>query len=192
MFITKGFEMNVSDAMSSVSQTQVKNTQKENTIKPMYSEKISQEDVKEIKAQLKENTISIVMSSLEIQVGVSQKSTFETTQEDFKAFLQDIGYEGKPIAELSQDEAAALVAEDGFFGIEQTSDRIANFVINGSGGEESLMRAGREGMLLGFEQAKEMWGGELPEISQKTMQAAIEKVDKAMIEAGFSLIDTEA
>ena len=54
------------------------------------------------------------------------------------------------------------------------------------------MRAGREGMLLGFKQAEEMWGGELPEISQKTMQVAIEKVDKAMIENGFSVIDAQA
>ena len=80
----------------------------------------------------------------------------------------------------------------GGFEVEQTSDRIANFVIATSGGDEHLMRAGREGMLLGFKQAEEMWGGELPELSQKTMQVAIEKVDKAMIERGFSIIDAEA
>jgi len=179
--------MNVSTATGIMNPKQTTNV-----IKPMYTEKISADEVKEIKAQLQENSTAMAFSSTNIQGGISQKNSFETSHADFQSFLKDIGYDGKPIAELSQDEAAALVADDGFFGIEQTSDRIANFVINGSGGEESLMRAGREGMLLGFQQAEEMWGGELPEISQQTMQAAIEKVDKAMIAAGFSIIDQEA
>ena len=51
------------------------------------------------------------------------------------------------------------------------------------------MRAGREGMLVGFKQAEEMWGGKLPEISQETMKAATELVDKAMTDLGFSIID---
>ena len=163
-----------------------------NVIKPMYTEKISADEVKEIKAQLKENSIAMAFSSTNVQIGITQKDSFEAQYEEFQSFLKEIGYEGKPIAELSQDEAAQLVADDGFFGIEQTSDRIANFVIATSGGDEHLMRVGREGMLLGFKQAEEMWGGELPELSQKTMQVAIEKVDKAMIERGFSIIDAEA
>lgn len=179
--------MNISTA-----NTMINPQQSKNVIKPMYTEKISADEVKEIKAQLKQNSMAIAFSSTNIQVGVSQKNSFESQYADFQSFLKEIGYDGKPIAELSQDEASALVAEDGFFGITQTSDRIADFVINGSGGDEKLMRAGREGMLLGFKQAEAMWGGELPEISQKTMQAAIEKVDKAMIELGFSVIDTEA
>lgn len=165
--------------------------QNANVIKTMYTEKISVDEVKEIKAQLKENSMAIAFNSTYIQVGVTQKNSFETQYKEFQTFLKDIGYEGKPIAELSQDEAAQLVAEDGFFGVEQTSNRISDFVINSSGGDEKLMRAGREGMFLGFQQAQEMWGGELPEISQKTMQEAIEKVDKAMIELGFSIIDQE-
>jgi hypothetical protein len=46
-------------------------------------------------------------------------------------------------------------------------------------------------MLLGFKQAEDMWGDKLPDISQKTMQAAIEMVDKAMSDLGFSILNTE-
>ena len=46
-------------------------------------------------------------------------------------------------------------------------------------------------MIQGFKEAEEMWGGELPEISQKTMQKAIEMVDKAMYDLGFSILDKE-
>lgn len=179
--------MNVSTAMGIVNP---KNTT--NVIKPMYTEKISKDEVKEIRAQIKENSMAIALNSTNVQIGITKKDNFEVQYDEFQSFLKEIGYDGKPIAELSKEEAAELVSEDGFFGLEQTSDRIANFVINTSGGDEKLMRAGREGMLLGFKQAEEMWGGELPEISQKTMQAAIDKVDKAMMENGFSIIDQEA
>jgi len=47
-------------------------------------------------------------------------------------------------------------------------------------------------MLQGFKEAEAMWGGELPEISQKTMQKALELVDKAMYDLGYSVLDTEA
>ena len=47
-------------------------------------------------------------------------------------------------------------------------------------------------MLQGFKMAEDMWGGELPEISQITMQKATEMVDKAMYDLGFSIINKEA
>src|SRR5574344_463788 len=47
--------------------------------------------------------------------------------------LSDLGYQGKPILQLSQDEATQLVSEDGFFGVTQTSDRVAGFVLSFSG-----------------------------------------------------------
>jgi len=159
-------------------------------IKPLYTEKISSDEVKEIREQIKQNSIAYAFNSTNIQTGVSeQKNDFLSQYQDFQNFLSDIGYDGKPIAELSQEEASELVSENGFFGITKTSERIANFVIQGAAGDENLMRAGREGMLVGFKQAEEMWGGKLPEISQETMKAATELVDKAMTDLGFSIID---
>ena len=104
--------------------------------------------------------------------------------------LADIGYAGKPIGELSQDEAKALVAEDGFFGIAKTSERISNFVINGAGEDLEKLQVGRKGMLQGFKEAEELWGGKLPEISYTTMQIALEKVDARINELGGSVLDT--
>ena len=162
-------------------------------IKPLFTEKLTKDEVTAIKEELKASSQMIAFNSASIQGKAhGQADKFTQNYEDFQTFLQDVGYEGKPIAELSQDEAAQLVSEDGFFGVSQTSERIANFVINGSGGDEDRMRAGREGMIAGFKQAEEMWGGELPDISQKTMAKAIEMVDKAMSDLGFSIINQEA
>ena len=161
-------------------------------IKANFSEKISKDEAMELRTQIRDNANAIMFNFTSIQKNIlTPQEQFAKDYEDFQSFLNGVGYEGKPIAELSQDEAAQLVSEDGLFGIKQTSERIANFVINGAGGDEDRMRAGREGMLLGFAQAEQMWGGELPEISQKTMQAAIEMVDKAMYDLGFSILNQE-
>ncbi len=161
-------------------------------IKTNFTEKISKDEATEIRAQISQNAQEMMMSSVSIQTNaLSKQDDFAKLYEGFQSFLSGIGYEGKPIAELSQSEAAELVSEDGLFGIKQTSERIANFVINGSAGDEDRMRAGREGMIQGFKEAEAMWGGELPEISQKTMQAAIEMVDMAMNDLGYSILNQE-
>ncbi|WP_299548780.1 hydrogenase-4 component G [uncultured Helicobacter sp.] len=104
--------------------------------------------------------------------------------------LNSIGYNGKPIAELTQEEAKALISDDGFFGIPQTSDRIADFVLAGAGDDIEKLKAGREGILQGYKQAEKSWGGELPEISQKTLEKALEKVDKKLASLGANVLDT--
>ena len=162
-------------------------------IKTNFTEKITKEDANELREQITQNANEVMFKSTSIQSNlVKLEDKFAQAYGDFQSFLSDVGYAGKPIAELSQEEAAELVSEDGLFGIKQTSERIANFVINGAGGDEDRMRAGREGMLQGFKEAEAMWGGELPDISQKTMAKAIEMVDKAMHDLGFSNLNKEA
>jgi len=158
------------------------------------TEKTSREEqVKEIKQSyddLKQKQMTQILVQIQSFVSLSstQSSGFNEVQE-FKDFLVDIGYSGKPIASLSQEEAGALVSEDGFFGVSQTSQRIANFVIAGSGGDENLLREGRKGILQGFKEAEQMWGGKLPDIAYETITKAVEMIDKALVEGGFSIID---
>ena len=190
--IIEGFIMiisanaNAKTHMPNVSASDSKN------VKTNFTEKISKDEALELRTQITKNANEMMLKSTTIQANVTNpQDDFTKNYEQFQSFLNDIGYAGKPIAELSQDEATALISEDGIFGIKQTSERIANFVIDGSGGDEDRMRAGREGMLQGFKDAEAMWGGELPEISQKTMQAATEMVDKAMQALGYSILNQE-
>jgi len=163
------------------------------SIKSLFTEKISQSDVKAIKEEIADQSKQIMQQSTTMQatLGSEEKDAFSKNYEEFQAFLEDIGYEGQSIAELSQEQAKELVSEDGFFGVDQTSQRMANFVIDGAGDEESLLRAGREGLIQGYKDAQELWGGELPEIAQKTLNNALEQVDMQMNDLGFSIIDKE-
>lgn len=162
-------------------------------VKSLYTEKLSVDETKALKEQIVKNANAFTFESTSVQSNLTKlDNNFTKMYDGFQSFLKDVGYSGKPIAELSQDEASALVSEDGIFGVKQTSQRIADFVISGAGGDESKLRAGREGMLQGFKEAEKMWGGKLPEISQQTMQKATEMVDMAMSDLGFSIINQEA
>lgn len=141
--------------------------------------------------EMNEQSFTYSYASFEFQGGIGQDD-FRIAYEEFQSFLQGIGYHGKPIAELSQDEAAELVSEEGLFGITQTSERIANFVLNGAGDNEDLLRAGRAGILQGFNEAEQIWGGKLPDISYKTIEKAVEMIDMRMHELGFPIIAEEA
>ena len=92
--------------------------------------------------------------------------------------LQDIGYEGKPITQLSAQEATDLISEDGFFGINQTSQRVSDFVLSFAGDDLELLEKGREGIIKGFEEAEKLFGGELPEISYKTQERTLSLIDE--------------
>lgn len=106
--------------------------------------------------------------------------------------LAGIGYNGKALGELSSDEASELVSENGFFGIANTVDRIAGFVLNGAGDDIEKLKAGREGVAKGFEDAKKIWGGEFPEISQKTIEKTLETLDKKIAELGGNVLNVSA
>ncbi len=88
------------------------------------------------------------------------------------------------LEEITQEEAADLVAEDGYFGVEQTSDRIVDFAIGLAGGDTSRIDAIKAGVEKGFQEALQAFGGELPEISYQTYDAVFEKLDAWVEEAG--------
>lgn len=98
--------------------------------------------------------------------------------------LSDLGYQGKPILELSQDEAKDLVSDDGFFGVTQTSNRSAGFVLAFAGDDLDLLQKGREGIVQGFKEAERMFGGQLPEISYKTQERTLALIDEKITSLG--------
>ncbi|MFA7083521.1 MAG: hypothetical protein WC141_03190 [Arcobacteraceae bacterium] len=92
--------------------------------------------------------------------------------------LSNIGYTGKPITELSPNEASDLLGDNGFFGVTQTSDRVANFVFSFSNDDIEILEKGRAGVVQGFDEALKLFGGELPEISFKTQERTLALIDE--------------
>lgn len=116
-------------------------------------------------------------------------SRFNQLPEDIK---EKLVYNGRPISDLSPQEASDLISEDGHFGVKKTSQRIAGFVINGAGEDLEKLKAGREGVMKGFKAAEDAWGGKLPQICYDTFETTLAAIDDRISELGGAVVDVTA
>ena len=75
-------------------------------------------------------------------------------------------------------QAEADIAEDGYWGVEQTSERILDFAKALSGNDPDKADLLLDAFKKGFKEATKTWGDELPDISKRTYDAVLEKFDK--------------
>lgn len=114
------------------------------------------------------------------QLMTKQGQTYNTANDIWK-FLASGNF---TVDAATKAQAEKDIAEDGYWGVEQTSDRIIDFAKALTGGDPSKIEEMREAFKKGYKQAEKTWGGELPEISKKTYDAVMEKFDKMAEEAG--------
>lgn len=69
-------------------------------------------------------------------------------------------------------QAQKDIAEDGYWGVKQTSQRLFDFASALAGDNVEKMKEMQAAMEKGFKKAAKTWGGELPGICQETMSAA--------------------
>ena len=69
-------------------------------------------------------------------------------------------------------QAKADVAEDGYWGVKQTSQRLFDFASALAGDNPEKMKEMQAAMEKGFKEATKAWGGELPGICGDTLSAA--------------------
>lgn len=74
-------------------------------------------------------------------------------------------------------QAKSDIAEDGYWGVSQTSERLFSFAIALTGGDPSKAEDMKQAFIKGYEDAKKAWGGELPAICQETYDSTIKKFD---------------
>ena len=83
-------------------------------------------------------------------------------------------------AQISAEEieqAKADIAEDGYWGVEQTSERLYSFAYALAGGDASKADDMMAAIEKGYEQATKAWGNELPDICNRTLEATREKIE---------------
>lgn len=74
-------------------------------------------------------------------------------------------------------QAQADIAEDGYWGVSQTSQRILDFATALTGGDPDKIDAMQDAFKKGYEMAQKTWGGQLPDICQKTYDAVLKGFD---------------
>lgn len=129
--------------------------------------------VKQLKAD-QEARMASMQSLVENLLG-KQKGTFDLANANNLAstFREAASLASpKDIAKAQQD-----ISEDGYWGVNQTSDRLVSMAIALSGGDTSKADEMMEAINKGFKKATAAWGEELPQISQDTLKATMQKME---------------
>ncbi len=121
-----------------------------------------------------QNRIASMQSLVEKVLG-KQKGTFDL------ANGKNLANTFRQVAGLaSADDIAAAkasIAEDGYWGVEQTSDRLVSMAIALSGGDTDKAEELKAAITKGFKQATAAWGEKLPQICQDTYDTTMKKMD---------------
>lgn len=88
-----------------------------------------------------------------------------------------------PVDAATVAQAKKDVADDGYWGVEQTADRIVSFAKALTGGDADKIEEMRAAIEKGFKAATKTWGDKLPDISSKTYDRVNELLDEWSKEA---------
>ena len=122
-------------------------------------------DVEQRTAQLQD----LVRNMMYTQAGVSENG------DDIWKFLASGKYTVTPeVKQAAQDS----IGKDGYWGVDQTSERILSFAKALSGNDPQKADLMLDAFKKGYEKAMGVWGKDLPDISKQTYDAVLEKFDK--------------
>ena len=173
-----------SQASKKVSETADKTTTTDKTETGVVYEKSSQTDkntvtkktdykmVEKLKADAKQRTSQL--RSL-VEKMMTKQGTAIANADSMWSFLAEGNF---TVDEETQKQAQADIAEDGYWGVEQTSDRILDFAKALSGNDPEKADLLIDAFKKGFDDATKSWGRDLPDISKRTYDAVLEKFDK--------------
>ena len=142
--------------------------------KATYSiNKMSAKDRAAVVAQMKQESFdrqsrlsSLVSEMLSKQAGASNLASMFTPDKLKNVSAEDIA------------QAKADVAEDGYWGVEQTSERMVSMAKALSGGDPAYADKMIAAIKKGFDQATEAWGEDLPDICKNTIDTAVKKMEE--------------
>ena len=129
----------------------------------------------ELVAKLKADTQNRLtqMQNLVSEMFSKQGKAFSTADEMWKMLASgDFTVDAK-----TAQEAKDAISEDGYWGVNQTSQRIFDFAVSLSGGDSEKMDKMMEAFKKGFDQATKAWGKSLPDISSKTYDSVLQKFE---------------
>lgn len=95
--------------------------------------------------------------------------------EFFKMVLESLG---SKVESNPQENAMQSIEPGGEFSAENTSQRIFDFAVNLSGGDDQKLSDLKDAITEGFKAAEKMMGGNLPKISYETYDMTMQKFDE--------------
>ena len=147
--------------------------EKSNTTDTVKTNKNNAVDREAIIAQMKADTEARMNQMQELVRNMMQGQGNALAQsDDIWSFLASGDF---TVTEAAKLQAQEDISENGYWGVEQTSQRILDFAKALAGNDVSKADELLEAFKKGYQEATGAWGKELPEISQKTYKAVEEK-----------------
>lgn len=143
------------------------------TAKSTVNQKMSKADRDALVQALKDDANARQQQLIEIvrKSMTGQATTWDKSQ-GLKSLFENLTVDADTIAQAKKD-----IAEDGYWGVEKTSDRILDFAKALSGGDKDKADELLNAFKKGFSQATGEWGDKLPSICQDTYDAVVKKFE---------------
>lgn len=110
-----------------------------------------------------------------------QKGTFDISSGKVLTSGSNLAAQFRQAASLADPDtikkAQEDVSEDGYWGVNKTSDRLVSMAIALSGGDTDKADEMIDAIQKGFDKATKAWGEELPDISKQTLEATKQKMN---------------
>lgn len=140
--------------------------------------KMSEEDRSALVKKLKEEQVvrqqqlvSIVQKMLNKQSATYTIATGSYNMEEEDGIWKFLASGEYTVDAATKAQAQADIAEDGYYGVKQTSERLFDFASALAGDDVDKMQKMQAAVKKGFEEATAAWGKDLPDICKKTLDA---------------------
>ena len=149
------------------------------TKKATYSiNKMSEEDRAALVQRLKDEQAAREKSLFDMvqqmMTGQSKAYSMATGDDAIWKFLASGDY---TVSEAAKKQAQEDISENGYWGVNQTAQRLFDFASALAGDDVDKMKNMQDAMMNGYKEATKAWGKELPEISKKTIDKANQLFD---------------
>lgn len=139
--------------------------------------------IQDMKLDLSKNMSSL--TDLISKMLNKQAKTSNSAMDNLNSILGEVNQAGG-VEALAQKKAQELISEDGYWGVNKTSERILDFAKALSGGDPEKIDLLRDAFQKGYDEAEKIWGGKLPEISQQTHEKVMQGFDDWAAQAGIA------
>ncbi len=190
----------VSDTLSNTNKTKLEKGQSISTKDRQSKEEMTEQDDVAVVVEKGKERANVTYSSKESKVDTATIERLKQEAEQRTAQLRSIVeklllkqsktltdsmdiYSLIKNGEIEVDEETRLkaqedISEDGYWGVEQTSERLFSFAKALSGNNPEHADEMVEAFKKGYEAATEQWGGELPTICKDTYDAFLKKIEE--------------
>ena len=132
--------------------------------------------VEDVESYIKDS-VTRIMQNVASKTDKIVKGQAETVMAEYQTM--SISVTISVTTEQTQEDSkyADLLNGDGYFGVKKTSQRIFDLAAAISGGDPEKLAEAKDSITKGFEMARNSLGGTLPQISEDTYGAVMDKMD---------------